>query len=74
MSKKKRIIVKAPVMTAELENEIRVIVKQQSGVVSPHLLKEMQVLCQDDFNYRIDTSCGKCIYKYSVKLFDKYLK
>jgi len=61
-------------MSEELENEIRVIVKQQSGVVSPHLLKELQLLSQEDFNYRVDISCGKCIYKYSVKLFDKYLK
>jgi len=74
MSKKKRILVKPPVMSEELKNEIRVIVKQQSGVVSPHLLNEMQVLCQNDFNYRIDKTCGMCIYKYSVKLFDKYLK
>ena len=61
-------------MSEELEQQIRVIVKQQGGGISPHLRAEFQRLCQEDFAYRIDKSCGMCIYKYSVKLFDKYLK
>jgi hypothetical protein len=61
-------------MSEELEQQIRVIVKQQGGGISPHLRAEFQRLCQEDFAYRPDITCGKCIYKHSVKLFDKYLK
>ena len=61
-------------MSEELEKEIRVMVKQGGGRLSQHLKPELQRLCQTDFNYRVDISCGKCIYKHSVKLFDKYLK
>ena len=50
-------------MSEELEQQIRVIVKQQGGGISPHLRAEFQRLCQDDFAYRPDITCGKCIYK-----------
>ena len=61
-------------MTEELQKEIRVIHKQKGGRLSKSLHKEFIQLCQEDFNYRPDVSCGKCIYKHVVKLYDKYLK
>jgi hypothetical protein len=35
-------------MSEELEQQIRVIVKQQGGGISPHLRAEFQRLCQED--------------------------
>lgn len=61
-------------MSDELEQQIRIIVKQKGGRLSPHLKPEFVKLCQQDFNYRPDTGCGKCIYKHAIKLHDKYLK
>jgi hypothetical protein len=43
-------------MSEELEQQIRVIVKQQGGGISPHLRAEFQRLCQEDFAYRPDIS------------------
>ncbi len=61
-------------MTEELEKEIRAIQKQKGGRLSKPLQEEFIQLCQEDFRYRPDVSCGKCIYKHVVKLYDKYLK
>ena len=61
-------------MTEDLEKNIQVMVKQQGGRLSENLRSEFIVLCQTAFQYRPDMSCGKCIYKYAVKLFDKYIK
>ena len=60
-------------MSEELEQQIRVMIRQQGGAISPHLLKEFQRLCQDTFNYRPNIECGECIYKHSVKLYNKFL-
>ena len=61
-------------MTNELSDEIRVIVKQQGGRLSEHLKPEFKKLCRESFQFSPDMDCGRCIYKHSVKLFDKYLK
>ena len=61
-------------MSDELEIEVRIIHKQQGGRLSDGVKDEFVKLCQEDFNYRPDMSCGKCIYKHAVKLYDKYLK
>jgi hypothetical protein len=61
-------------MSSDLEIEIRIIQKQQGGRLSKELEPEFIRLCQEDFNYRPDTGCGKCIYKHAVKLYNKYLK
>ena len=60
-------------MTEELEKEIRAIQKQKGGRLSKPLHEEFIQLCQEDFRYRPDVSCGKCIYKHVVKLYNKYL-
>ena len=61
-------------MSDELEIEVRIIHKQQGGRLSDGVKDEFVKLCQEDFNYRPDMGCGKCIYKHAVKLYDKYLK
>ena len=61
-------------MTQELEEEIRIIYKQKAGRLKESLKPEFKTLCRNDFNYSPDMSCGKCIYKHAVKLYDKYLK
>ena len=59
-------------MSEDLEKEIRTIHKQKGGRISKHLKAEFVELCQNDFNYSPDMGCGKCIYKHTVKLYDKY--
>jgi len=61
-------------MTKELEERIRAIYNMKGGQLDPKFFKEFIELCQENFNYRPDISCGKCIYKHVVKLYDKYLK
>jgi hypothetical protein len=61
-------------MTQELEEEIRIIYKQKAGSLKESLKPEFKNLCREDFNFSVDMSCGKCIYKHAVKLYDKYLK
>jgi hypothetical protein len=61
-------------MSSDLEIEIRIIYKQQGGRLSKELETEFVKLCQEDFSYRPDLGCGKCIYKHAIKLYNKYLK
>jgi hypothetical protein len=61
-------------MTSQLEDNIVLMVKQGGGRLDGSLIAEFTKLCQDDFNYRPDTSCGKCIYKHALKLYFKYLQ
>jgi hypothetical protein len=61
-------------MSEDLEKEIKQIYKQKGGRLSANLKTEFVVLCQDDFHYRPDMTCGKCIYKHVVKLYNKYFK
>ena len=51
---------------------ISVIVKQKGGSLDEANRSEFKRLCQQDFNYSPDMSCGKCIYKHAVKLHSKY--
>lgn len=61
-------------MTDELRDNIITIVKQDGGKLNTDLHPEFVKLCQQDFNYRPDTGCGKCIYKHVLKLYFKYLQ
>ena len=61
-------------MSEELEIRIRAIYNMKGGRLDPSLYNEFIVLCQENFRYRPDVSCGKCIYKHVVKLYDKYFK
>lgn len=61
-------------MSEELEKRIRAIYNMKGGRLNPSLYKEFIELCQEDFKYRPDVSCGKCIYKHVVKLYNKYFK
>ena len=61
-------------MSEQLEKEIKQIYQQKAGRLSPNLKTEFVVLCQEDFHYRPDMSCGECIYKHVVKLYNKYFK
>mgnify|MGYP000515766621 CR=1 FL=1 len=59
-------------MSEDLEQEIKKIYKQKGGRLSDNLKTEFQLLCQDDFRYRPDMTCGQCIYKHVKKLYKKY--
>ena len=61
-------------MTKELESRIRAIYNMKGGQLDPKFFNEFIELCQENFNYRPDISCGKCIYKHVVKLYEKFLK
>ena len=61
-------------MSEELETRIRAIYNMKGGRLDPKFYAEFIELCQEDFRYRPDVSCGKCIYKHVVKLYNKYLK
>ena len=61
-------------MSEELETRIRAIYNMKGGRLDPSLYNEFIELCQENFRYRPDVSCGKCIYKHVVKLYNKYLK
>ena len=61
-------------MTKELEERILAIYNMKGGQLNAKFFEEFIRLCQENFNYRPDISCGKCIYKHVVKLYDKYLK
>lgn len=57
-------------MSEELRKNIEVIVKQEGGRLDDEVQKEFIQLCQHHFNYRPDMTCGKCIYKHAVKLYN----
>lgn len=61
-------------MSEELAENIKRIHKQKGGALKPNVKTEFVVLCQEHFRYRPDVSCGKCIYKHAIKLYDKFLK
>ena len=61
-------------MTENLRDNIITMVKQEGGRLDPALKPEFIKLCQQDFNYRPDASCGKCIYKHVLKLYFKYFQ
>ena len=61
-------------MSEELETRIKAIYNMKGGRLDPSLYNEFIELCQQDFRYRPDVSCGKCIYKHAVKLYNKYFK
>ena len=61
-------------MSDELEKRIRAIYNMKGGRLDPKFYNEFIELCQENFRYRPDVSCGKCIYKHVVKLYNKYFK
>ena len=61
-------------MSEALRKNIEIIVKQSGGRLTDEVKQEFIQLCQQHFNYRPDMTCGKCIYKHAVKLYDKYFK
>lgn len=61
-------------MSEELEKRIRAIYNMKGGRLDTKFYAEFIELCQENFRYRPDMSCGKCIYKHAVKLYNKYLK
>jgi hypothetical protein len=60
-------------MTDELVFNLCLIVKQKSGGLETALYSEFKKLCQKEFNFSPDMSCGRCIYKHAVKLHDKLI-
>ena len=61
-------------MSEDLEGEIKKIHQQRGGRLSSNLKTEFALLCQADFHYRPDMTCGQCVYKHVVKLYNKYFK
>ena len=59
-------------MSEALRKNIEIIVKQSGGRLADEVKQEFIQLCQQNFNYRPDMTCGKCIYKHAVKLYDKF--
>lgn len=60
-------------MSEELILNLCLIVKQKGGGLDKALYSEFKSLCQKEFNFSPDMSCGRCIYKHVVKLYDKLI-
>jgi hypothetical protein len=60
-------------MSEELVLNLCLIVKQKGGGLDKALHSEFKKLCQNELNYNPDMSCGKCIYKHSLKLHEKLI-
>ncbi len=61
-------------MSEDLIENVKKIQKQKGGRLKANLQTEFIVLCQEHFRYTPDVSCGKCTYKYAIKLYDKFIK
>ena len=59
-------------MSEELENRVRAIYNMKGGRLDPKFYKEFIELCQENFRYRPDVSCGKCIYKHVLNYMKNF--
>ena len=58
-------------MSEELAEFVEISVSSGAGKLPLELKKEFVSLCRKLYNYNVDTSCNKCIFKYIKKLNDE---